>query len=106
MILKCLYYIKPIIDGDFDFYKITFPTTTTTTKTTTITTTKTVVRGEEKEREILEIIEKNPHLSVKEISNVVNLSIDGVRYHIKNLKKKNRIRRKGHSKGGSWEIID
>ena len=102
------YGLKPIIEGDFDYYKITFPkdksgtTTYTTTKTTTYTTSK----GEDKEKEILEIIENNPSLSVEQISSLVNLSIDGVRYHIKNLKKKERIKRKGHGKGGSWEILE
>lgn len=32
---------SPLIEGDFDYYKITFPTTTTTTtKTTSKTTSK------------------------------------------------------------------
>jgi len=100
------YHLKPIIDGDFDYYKITFPTTTTTTsKTTTYTTSKTQIKGDGKEREIFEIIENNPYLSALEISRQVNLTEDGVRYHIDNLKKKGRIKRKGHGKGGSWEII-
>ena len=101
------YGLKPIIDGDFDFYKITFPKdkSGTTTKTTTYTTTKTTTKGEGKEKEILEIIENNPSLSVEQISGSVNLSIDGVRYHIKNLKNNKRIKRKGHGKGGSWEIL-
>jgi len=101
------YKLKPIIDGDFDFYKITFPLskTGTTTKTTTYTTTKTTIKGEDKEKEILEIIENNNSLSAEQISLIVNLSIDGVRYHLDNLKKKGRIKRKGHGKGGSWEVL-
>jgi len=100
------YKLKPIIEGDFDYYKITFPTTTTTTsKTTTYTTSKTVIKGEDKEKEILELIENNPHLSAGEIATHVNLTEDGVRYHLKNLKKKERIKRKGHGKGGSWEVL-
>jgi ATP-dependent DNA helicase RecG len=102
------YASKPVIEGDFDYYKITFPliksdsTTLTTTKTTTYTTT--ITKGEDKEREILELLENNPFLSAEEISRQVNLSKEGVRYHLKNLKKKNRIKRKGHGKGGSWQI--
>jgi len=88
-----------LIDGDFDFYKITFPLTKSATMTNTIT------KGDDKEREIFEIIENNPSLSAEEISNIVGLSRVGVRYHIKNLKDKGRIIRKGHGKGGSWEII-
>ena len=95
---------------DFDFYKITFPLnkagiSDTTTKATTYTTTKTTTKGDDKEREILELIENNPFLSADEISVSVGLSKEGVRYHIKNLKKKGRIKRKGHGKGGSWDIL-
>jgi len=95
------YHLKPVIEGDFDFYKITFPTTTTTTKTTTLTTTK----GEVKENEILTLITNNPALNMEELARVVGLTKDGVRYHLKNLKKKKLIKRKGHGKGGSWERL-
>ncbi len=101
------YRLKPIIEGDFDFYKITFPLSKsgTTTKTTTYPITKTTTKGEDKEKEIFEVIENNPSLSVSQISLMVDLSIEGVRYHIKNLKKKQRIKRRGHGKGGSWEVL-
>ncbi len=101
------YKLKPIIDGDFDFYKITFPTTTyTTSNTTTYTTSKNIIRGDDKEKEIIELIGNNPHLSAIEISRQVGLTEDGVRYHLNNLKKKERIKRKGHGRGGSWEVLN
>jgi ATP-dependent DNA helicase RecG len=93
------YHLKPIIEGDFDFYKITFPTTTTTTKTTTYTTTK-----EDKERKVLELIDNNPYLTIEEIARIVGLSRIGVRYHIDNLKKHARISRVGSKKTGRWEV--
>jgi len=101
------YHLKPLIDGDFDFYKITFPLSKsgTTTNTTTYATSKTTTKGDDKEGEILELIENNPYLSAEQIALKVNLTEEGVRYHLKNLKKKERIKRKGHGKGGSWEII-
>lgn len=101
------YKLRPIIEGDFDYYKITFPKDKSGTITNAITKaiTKTITKGEDKEREIFEIIENNPSLSVEQISKMVGLSKVGVRYHIKNLKKKGRIKRKGHGKGGSWEIL-
>ena len=89
------YHLKPLIEGDFDYYKITFPTTTT--NTTTKTTTK------DKEKEILELIRNNPHLTSKEIGELVGLSINGVRYHIKNLKRKQLLERTGGSKKGYWK---
>src|SRR3989344_4849232 len=99
------YHLKPIIEGDFDFYKITFPTTTITT-TITKTMTNTITKGEGKEREILNLIENNPSLSANQIAQMIGLSTVGVRYHLKNLKKKKLVRRKGHGKGGSWEILE
>lgn len=105
------YHLKPVIDGDFDYYKISFPltksgtTTNTTTYTTTNTTTNVISKGEAKEKEILDLIENNPYLTAEQIGLKVGLTEDGVRYHIKNLKDKERIRRKGHGKGGSWEIL-
>lgn len=90
------YHLKPIIEGDFDYYKITFPKdkSGTTINTTTYTTAKTTTKGVDKEKEILEIIQNNSSLSVEQISGLVNLSIDGVRYHIKNLKKNGRKNKK------------
>ena len=99
------YHLKPIIEGDFDFYKITFPTTTITT-TITKTMTNTITKGEGKEKEILNLIENNPSLSANQIAQMIGLSTVGVRYHLKNLKKKKLVRRKGHGKGGSWEILE
>ena len=101
------YHVKPIIDGDFDYYKITFPITKSGTITNTITKTitNTITKGEDKEKEIFEIVEKNPSLSAEQIAKMVGLSTIGVRYHLKNLKNKKRIKRRGHGKGGSWEIL-
>jgi ATP-dependent DNA helicase RecG len=100
---KHKFHLEPITEGDFDFYKITFPTTTTT-KTTTYTTTN-ISRREGKEKEILNIISNNPYLSSDDISKTVGLTKEGVRYHLKNLKKKRLVKRKGHGKGGSWEVL-
>lgn len=97
------YNLKPIIEGDFDFYKITFPTTISGS-TITKTISKTITKGEAKEKEILEIISNNPSLSVAQIAPLVKLTYVGVRYHLKNLKRKGKIKRKGHGRGGSWEV--
>lgn len=95
------YNTKPIIEGDFDYYKITFPTTTTTT---TKTTSKTTTKEPNKEFQIIELIENNPHLTAEELASQVGISRDGVRYHLKNLKKKKLIKRVGGSKSGHWEV--
>ncbi|NCD07676.1 MAG: winged helix-turn-helix transcriptional regulator, partial [Spirochaetia bacterium] len=66
----------------------------TTTKTTTM------------QQKILEIISENPNLSVKDIASTLDLSVDGVRYHIKKMKKLGLIEYKGSSKSGQWILID
>jgi len=92
------YHLRPIIEGDFDYYKITFPITKSGTITNTIT------KGEDKEKEILEIIENNPSMGIKQMSSIVNLTHEGVKYHIKNLKGKGRIKREGSKKSGRWQV--
>jgi len=94
------YHLKPIIEGDFDFYKITFPTVITAKETPTTST-----KGEGKEKEILDLLENNPFLSIEQIAQTVNLTVEGVKYHLKNLKKVGRIKREGSKKKGKWVII-
>ncbi|MCK5281803.1 MAG: winged helix-turn-helix transcriptional regulator, partial [Nanoarchaeota archaeon] len=53
---------------------------------------------------ILSIINQNPAVTKEEISNQLNISIDGVKYHIRKLKKEKGLAWKGPSKGGRWEI--
>jgi len=56
------------------------------------------------ENRVLELIENNPHFIAEELAKEVGLTKEGVRYHIKNLKKKKLIKRVGGSKKGYWEI--
>lgn len=95
------YKVRPVIDGDFDYYKITFPTTT---NTITKTNTKLALSNETKEQEIMGIITNNPSMSAEQVAGLVKLSVPGVRYHLRTLKEKGMIKRKGHGRGGSWEI--
>lgn len=101
------YKVHPIIEGDFDYYKITFPKEKgfPGTITNTITNTITKVKGDGKEKEILEIIFNNPYINMVQIGKMVELSAAGVRYHLNNLKNKKRIKRVGHGKGGYWKIL-
>lgn len=73
----------------------------TTTKATTKTTTKTTM----KQDAIIKIIAKNPCISTKEIAEQLKLTIDGVRYHLKKMKKAGLIRYEGSTKLGQWIII-
>ena len=69
-------------------------------KTTTKTTTKTTIKQEE----IIKIIAENPHISAKEMAEKLNLTIDGVRYHLTKMRKAGLIRYEGSAKLGQWVI--
>ena len=69
----------------------------TTPKTTPKTTLKT---GDE----ILLLIRQNPGITKEEIAGHLNITLDGVKYHIRKLTKVGIISWKGPSKGGHWEI--
>ena len=75
----------------------------TTTKTTAKTTTKTT---SDIENRILSIIRENPKITVKSISRMVEITEDGIRYHIKKLKKQGLLEYIGASRSGHWEIKD
>ena len=95
---------EPIIEEYAGGFQITFEgkaktTNKTTNKTTSKTTSKTANR-------IIEIIISNPTITAKGIADVLNLSEEGVRYHIKRLKKQMLIKHTGSAKEGYWEIIE
>ena len=69
----------------------------TTPKTTLKTTPKT---GDE----ILHLIRQDPNITKEEIAGHLDITLDGVKYHIKKLTKEGIISWKGPSKGGRWEI--
>lgn len=71
-----------------------------TTKETTKETTKDIPE------KIMALMIKKPDISINEISKVLDLSYYGVYYHIRNLKRKGKIRRSGSTKKGNWEVIE
>lgn len=54
---------------------------------------------------IVRLLKDHPHYSQQELAKLVNLTIDGVKYHIKNLQKQKRIKRIGSKKTGSWKVL-
>lgn len=93
-------FITVILPYDPDVMKTT---TKTTAKTTAKTTTKTT---SDIENRILSIIRENPKITVKSISRMVEITEDGIRYHIKKLKKQGLLEYIGASRSGHWEIKD
>lgn len=55
---------------------------------------------------ILELIAKQPDISVEEMGKQLELSTSGARWNIDQLKSKGIIRRVGSRKSGHWEIIE
>ena len=53
---------------------------------------------------ILHLIRQDPNITKKEIARYLNITLDGVTYHIRKLTKEGIILWKGPSKGGRWEI--
>ncbi len=96
---KKQYHAAPVVEGDFDWYKITFPLNRSIIKTTNKTAIKT-----NKEGELLELVRNNTHLTVEELANLLGLTKEGVKYHLNKLKKKGRITREGSKKTGRWIV--
>lgn len=53
---------------------------------------------------LMVIIEEDPNVSVKEMAEKVGLTIEGAKYHIRNMKKQGIIERIGPDKGGYWKV--
>ena len=59
----------------------------------------------EVQKRILSIISKNPYITQKDISLLLEISLRTVERNVANLREKNKIRRIGSNKNGYWEII-
>ncbi len=79
---------------------------------------KTVVKGvvdmpgevtekttEKKAELMMRLIRDNSQITIGELANQMNISDEGVFYHIKKLKAAGRLRRIGPDKGGHWEVV-
>lgn len=72
-----------------------------TGKTTDKTTDKKLSANE---KAILKLIAANPAVTQKEMAVGLNLTEDGIYYHIVRLKAKGMLRRVGGKKAGRWEL--
>jgi len=81
-----------------NFFTVTFKRPKTTPKTTLKTTLKT-------DDKILALIKQNQQITKEELAKQLSITIDGIKYHIKKLKKDNTLGRIGSKKAGYWEII-
>ena len=54
---------------------------------------------------IVALMLENPKITAEQIANnLENISAEGIRYHIRNLKKSGKIRREGSTKSGKWIV--
>lgn len=64
-------------------------------------TIKPVVKSREK---IVALLESNPNMTTKTISEAIGISVKAVEKHLSNLKKSGIIERVGPDKGGHWVV--
>ena len=56
------------------------------------------------QKQIINLIEKNPSITRREIAKIINITEDGVKYNINKLKTNKIIERVGPVNGGYWII--
>ena len=54
---------------------------------------------------IIELMIMEPNITAKQIAEHLNVSFDGVRYHIKKLRVDGKIKREGSTKSGKWVVM-
>lgn len=58
------------------------------------------------QEQILQELRRNPKITRQELSKVVGISADGVKYHLQKLSKSGIIKRTGTTRNGVWEILE
>lgn len=77
-----------------------------TTLETPATTLETPPKPPESAKEVmLQMLRQQPRISAPDLAQATGLSIDGVKYHLNQLKRSGQLRRHGPTKGGHWEVI-
>ena len=56
------------------------------------------------EKKMINLIKQQPRITIKELANDLELTVDGVKYHITKMKKKNILKHVGSTKAGYWVI--
>ena len=77
----------------------------TTEKTTEKDKNSTEKTTEKTTEKILLLMKENPKITTAQLADKTGLSVDGINYNIKKLKKANQISRIGGDKGGFWKVL-
>jgi ATP-dependent DNA helicase RecG len=91
---------------EFKFYEYSFYTSLfdkTYLATGNIDIEKIRVKTREK---IIDLIKNNPEITTGELAKELGITVKGVEWNIKKLKKEGGIKRVGPAKGGHWEVIE
>jgi ATP-dependent DNA helicase RecG len=100
---KKQYKLQPVIEGGFDYYKITFPFNNNYTKTMIKTTNKTTNKRD-LGAEITGLVENNPSLTIMEIGQKLQITPYKAQYYLNKLKETGRLKREGSKKKGKWVV--
>jgi len=73
---------------------------------TNITAEKTKKTTQKTTQKILILLSKNPDITTQQLSELVNITNDGIKWQLNKLKSQGIIRREGANKGGKWIIIN
>ena len=57
------------------------------------------------QEKILAAIQAKPEITQKELAQFIGITLDGIKYHIKNMTKSGIIKHEGSTKSGKWIII-
>ncbi len=55
---------------------------------------------------LMQLIRQQPDITAAALSVATGIGVDGVNYHLTQLKKAGKLRRIGPTKGGHWQVID
>jgi ATP-dependent DNA helicase RecG len=50
------------------------------------------------------LIEENPEITRKEMAAILDITLDGIRYHLQKLKTAGKIHHTGPARAGQWQI--
>lgn len=63
------------------------------------------IAQETTQERILAAIKAKPEITQKELAQSIGITLDGIKYHIKNMTKQGLIKHEGSTKAGRWIII-
>lgn len=102
---------EPLIEGDFDHYRITFHFSEvehpgSSDRTAQKTAQKTILKTTPMQAAIIEYLDIHPYASRKQLAeDIQGITESGIKYNLKRLQDLGLIKHMGSAKGGHWEVI-